>query len=140
MSASFLDSEATSLPLNVSNEPGSSTGLPSSELSSTTTTTTTSSTLPASVVLSPAPIEHPPAITRGERQLPVFCPQCGTRIEIRKGLCGNRLIDAILLQAERLGTELECQRCQTRFVFQKLAEIPEAKRERNKQQAFASKF
>ncbi|WP_417848645.1 hypothetical protein [Thalassoglobus sp.] len=79
-------------------------------------------------------------ITRGERQLPVFCPQCGTRIEIRKGLCGNRLIDAILLQAERLGTELECQRCQTRFVFQKLADIPEAKRERNKQQAFASKY
>lgn len=71
-----------------------------------------------------------PPTVRGDRQLPVFCPQCGTRIEIRKGLCGNRLIDAIMLQAERIGTELECQRCETRFVFQKLEETPSSERGR----------
>ncbi len=128
MSASFLDSP----------------GITSSELASQQEAASLEAVSDLSCSVSPtsgqAPIEHPPAITRGERQLPVFCPQCGTRIEIRKGLCGNRLIDAILLQAQRIGAELECQRCQTRFVFQKLEDIPEEKRERNKQQAMASKF
>lgn len=71
-----------------------------------------------------------PPVSYGEKQLPVFCPQCGNRIEIQRGLCGNRIIDAIMLQAERIGTELECQRCDTRFVFQKLEAIEHGKREK----------
>lgn len=78
----------------------------------------------ATLVPSTATVVGASAVKQGERQLPVFCPQCGHRIEVKKGLCGNRLIDAILLQAERIGTELECLRCRTRFVFQKLEELP----------------
>ncbi len=81
--------------------------------------------------------QQPSALSRCESQLPVFCPQCGTRIRIRKGLCGNRLIDAILLQAERIGTELECQRCQIRFVFQKLENVSGISRHRHQKQKLA---
>ena len=56
-----------------------------------------------------------------ERKLPVFCPHCGMQIDFDKGICGNRLIDAILLQAERMGAELVCQKCKTRFVFQRVS-------------------
>lgn len=79
-----------------------------------------------------------PPVNHGEKQLPVFCPQCGNRIEIQRGLCGNRIIDAILLQAERIGTELECQRCDTRFVFQKLEAINSHKRELRQRKAARS--
>lgn len=66
---------------------------------------------------------RPKPISPVDRQLPVFCPQCGVQVQIQKGLCGNRLIDAILLQARHCGTELECHHCRTRFVFQKLTEL-----------------
>ncbi|WP_437226395.1 hypothetical protein SH661x_004562 [Planctomicrobium sp. SH661] len=53
----------------------------------------------------------------GRRELPLMCPHCQQSINLVTGLCGNRLIDAILLQSERIGTELECGRCGLRFVF-----------------------
>lgn len=61
-----------------------------------------------------------------ERNLPVFCPHCGSQIEFEKGLCGNRLIDAILLQAERMGAELVCQKCRTQFVFQRVCGLTDS--------------
>lgn len=73
---------------------------------------------------------RPLALHRNDRQLPVFCPQCGMRIEVRKGLCGNRIIDAILLQAAGIGAELECQRCQTSFVFQKVESYQNVRHDR----------
>ncbi|WP_437185807.1 hypothetical protein SH668x_002925 [Planctomicrobium sp. SH668] len=51
------------------------------------------------------------------RGIPLICPQCQQAINLSIGLCGNRQIDAILLQAGRIGTELECDRCGLRFVF-----------------------
>ena len=51
------------------------------------------------------------------RPLPLMCPHCQQPIQLAMGLCGNRQVDAILLQAERIGTELECHRCGLRFVF-----------------------
>jgi hypothetical protein len=51
------------------------------------------------------------------RTLPLSCPLCREPIQIATELCGNRLIDAILLQAERIGTELECHNCGGSFVY-----------------------
>lgn len=56
---------------------------------------------------------------RRRRELPIHCPTCTRRIEIPVGLCGQRLIDTILLQSERLGAELECRECGHRFVYQR---------------------
>jgi len=62
---------------------------------------------------------HGPTVdlTIGRRELPLMCPHCQQPIRLATGLCGNRQIDAILLQAERIGTELECHTCGLRFVF-----------------------
>jgi len=63
---------------------------------------------------------HGPAVDLvpvGRRELPLMCPHCQQPIRLATGLCGNRQIDAILLQAERIGTELECHTCGLRFVF-----------------------
>lgn len=54
---------------------------------------------------------------QGRRALPLMCPHCQQPIQLTVGLCGSRLVDAILLQAERIGTELECRHCGLRFVF-----------------------
>lgn len=51
------------------------------------------------------------------RSLPLMCPNCQKPIQLSIGLCGNRLIEAILLQAGRIGAELECHQCGLRFVF-----------------------
>jgi hypothetical protein len=60
---------------------------------------------------------RPEGDTHGRRDLPLVCPHCQQSITLAVGLCGNRQIDAILLQAERIGAELECQSCGLRFVF-----------------------
>ena len=62
----------------------------------------------------PVVVESPPS---PPKQLPVYCPRCQSPIQVDRGLCGNRLIDAILLQSERMGAELECRECDLRFVF-----------------------
>jgi len=67
-----------------------------------------------------------------QRTLPLICPHCQQPIRLDPGLCGNRQIDAILLQAERIGTELECRRCGLRFVFHRMRSAtpaPQAMRE-----------
>ncbi|SFI18783.1 hypothetical protein [Planctomicrobium piriforme] len=57
------------------------------------------------------------------RSLPLVCPSCQQPIALATGLCGNRLIQAILLQSERIGTELECGACGLRFVFHRSESI-----------------
>ena len=49
---------------------------------------------------------------------PIYCPSCGTQIVFHVGLCGNRLLDAIRLQAQRLGSEICCQSCASVFIYQ----------------------
>ena len=61
--------------------------------------------------------EYEPVPGPLRNSLPLVCPACRQPIALALGLCGHRLIDAILLQAERLGTELECDSCGLRFVF-----------------------
>ncbi|MCA8998632.1 MAG: hypothetical protein KDA80_16650 [Planctomycetaceae bacterium] len=51
--------------------------------------------------------------------LPIHCPGCARPIEVSLGLCGQRLLQAIMLQAEVLGTEIECHRCGHRFIYQR---------------------
>lgn len=58
-----------------------------------------------------------PGVVLSSRQLPLACPNCQRPIALVKGLCGNRQVDVILLQAERVGAELECRDCGLRFVF-----------------------
>lgn len=64
-----------------------------------------------------------PVLFAGRRELPLMCPHCQQPIRLAGGLCGNRQIDAIMLQAERIGTELECHRCGLRFVFHRTGAI-----------------
>lgn len=63
------------------------------------------------------PLNRKPAVVLSRRQLPLACPNCQRPIALEKGLCGNRQVDVILLQAERVGAELECRDCGLRFVF-----------------------
>lgn len=62
--------------------------------------------------------------SNGPRDLPLVCPHCQQSITLALGLCGNRQVDAILLQAERIGAELECQGCGLRFVFHRTVSAP----------------
>ncbi|WP_437194320.1 hypothetical protein [Planctomicrobium sp. SH527] len=56
------------------------------------------------------------SFNRSAVNLPLACPACRTPIGYVKGLCGNRLTQAVMLQAERLGAELECGHCGLRFI------------------------
>jgi len=49
--------------------------------------------------------------------LPLSCPVCQSGLSIVAGLCGNRLVQAILLQSQRIGAELECSACGMRCVL-----------------------
>ena len=60
------------------------------------------------------------AVGGSRRSTPLMCPNCQEPIPLSSGLCGNRQIDAILLQAERIGAELDCQRCGLRFVYHRV--------------------
>ncbi|GEM_PF-6325336 len=67
---------------------------------------------------------RPEGHSHERRDLPLVCPHCQQSIVLALGLCGNRQIDAILLQAERIGAELECQSCGLRFVFHRTGSTP----------------
>lgn len=56
------------------------------------------------------------------RILPLTCPECREPLELSIGLCGRRQVDAILLQSQRIGSELECHRCGVRFVYHRAAD------------------
>ncbi|HWL08671.1 MAG TPA: hypothetical protein VNQ76_09710 [Planctomicrobium sp.] len=58
-------------------------------------------------------------INTPSKTLPLVCPTCQNPISMAAGLCGHRLVQAIMLQSERIGTELECHNCGLRFVFQR---------------------
>lgn len=48
--------------------------------------------------------------------LPKFCPGCAHPFPLRVGLCGERQLQAIALQAMRSGVELPCRHCGILFV------------------------
>ncbi|MCA9025059.1 MAG: hypothetical protein KDA86_07585 [Planctomycetaceae bacterium] len=50
-------------------------------------------------------------------QTGIFCPHCGQEIELRVGCRHQRLLTAIRLQAERLGTEIQCEKCRMGFIY-----------------------
>lgn len=54
------------------------------------------------------------------RELPLYCARCGSRIRFEPGLCGNRIVEAVLLQSVRLGVEVECESCQSAFIYSRL--------------------
>lgn len=62
------------------------------------------------------------------RQFPFFCPMCGTRVSLNPALCGNRLLDAIMLQADRLGVEIRCQHCSGTFIYSRLESLNRLRR------------
>jgi len=69
-----------------------------------------------------APHDPQPHFTH--RTLPLVCPHCQRPIDLSLGLCGNRLIAAILLQSQRIGAELDCSVCGLRFVFHRSEHLP----------------
>jgi hypothetical protein len=89
---------------------------------------------------------HPPAGLAGDhaghpsggRKLPLVCPECQEFIQLSPGLCGRRQIDAILLQAERIGAELECRQCGLRFVFHRSTSLPPSPDSRQRRRSFST--
>jgi hypothetical protein len=53
---------------------------------------------------------------------------CGTRVSLDPALCGNRLLDAIMLQADRLGVEITCQNCHEIFIYSRLESLARLRR------------
>lgn len=47
----------------------------------------------------------------------IYCPHCSHEIELRVGCRHERLLTAIHLQAERLGTEIHCGHCEAGFIY-----------------------
>lgn len=61
--------------------------------------------------------EFPQSSNTEVREAVLLCPHCQQPINLSTGLCGRRQVEAVLLQARRIGTELECRRCGLRFVY-----------------------
>lgn len=47
----------------------------------------------------------------------VFCPQCGNEVVVTVGGRADRLMNAIELQARRMGVEFECGDCNCIFIY-----------------------
>jgi len=71
-----------------------------------------------------APVSDQSSQTDHQKSLlPIYCPGCGDQIHAQIGLCGHRFVEAILLQARHIGTELSCQSCNTTFVYSQVTPL-----------------
>lgn len=57
-------------------------------------------------------------------KLNICCPHCRLPINLQSRLRRRRLLLAVVIQAERLGTEIVCHHCGMGFVYQRLVPAP----------------